>query len=93
MRLHRIQLRLVKGSWVPFDKNTTGYKGLIGRHVIRWMEIYFPKQCDIMPTTGRLHLSDNITHDEVYQLYKDEIVRKCTLRTISTFQLIMEVVV
>ena len=74
MRLQRIQLRLVKGSFIPFDMNSSGSKGLIGRHSINWMEIYFSKQCDIMPTTGRLHLSDNFTRREVYQEYKDDML-------------------
>ena len=27
-----------------------------------------------MPTTGKLHLSDNFTHREVYQAYKDDML-------------------
>ena len=73
-RLYRIQQRLVNGSWVPFDKNICGSKGLIGLHAMRWMEIYFSKQCDVIPTIGRLHLLDNFTHHEVYQAYKDEML-------------------
>ena len=38
------------------------------------LERYFSKQCDIMPTTRRLHLSDNFTHHEVYQAYKDDML-------------------
>ena len=41
------------------------------------MEIYFSKQCDVMPTTGRLHLSDNFTRREVYQAYKDDMLLEC----------------
>ena len=77
MRLHRIQHRLVKGSWVPFNNKASVCKGLVGRHVVTWMEIYFSKQCDIMPTTGRLHLSDNFTRREGYQEYKDDILLEC----------------
>ena len=65
MRAERIQHRLVKGSWVPLKNKASGCKGLVGRHAVRWMEIYFSKQCDIMPTTRRLHLSDNFTRCEV----------------------------
>ena len=43
-----------KGSSIPFDKN-----------VINWMEIYFSKECNIMPTTGVLYLSDKLTCREV----------------------------
>ena len=67
MRLHRIQQCQVKGSWMPIEKNLAGSKGLIGSHAIKWMEIYFSKQCDVMPTTRRLHLSNNFTRDEVHQ--------------------------
>ena len=65
----------MKGSWIPFGDNTPGSKGLIGRNVIRWMEIYFSKQCDIMPTTGRIHLSYNFSHRVVYQAYKDDMLK------------------
>ena len=86
MRLQRIQHRVLNGWWVPLNNIESPYKGLIGRHVVRWMEIYFSKQCDVMPTTGRLHLSDNFTRCEVYQAYKDDILLElCTLYTISTF--------
>ena len=67
MRLYQIQQRLVKGLWMPIEKNLVGSKArLIGSHEIRWMEIYFSTQCDIMPTTGRLQC-------EVYQAYKDDM--------------------
>ena len=75
MSLERIQHQLVKGSWVPFDNKVFGCKGLIGRHVVRWMEIYFSTQCDIMPTTGRIHLSYNFSHRVVYQAYKDDMLK------------------
>ena len=74
MRLERIQHQLLKGSWVSFNNKASICKGLLGRHVVTWMERYFSKQCDIMPTTGRLHLSDNFTLHEVYQTYKDDML-------------------
>ena len=74
MRLEKIQNPLVKVLWVPFNNKTSICKGLIGHHVITWMDKYFSKQCDIMPTTGRLHLSDNFTLREVYQSYKDAML-------------------
>ena len=77
MRLQRIQHRLLNGWWVPLNNIDSPCKGLIGRHVVRWMEIYFSKQCDVMPTTGRLHLSDNFTRREVYQAYKDDMLLEC----------------
>ena len=65
MRLEGIEHRLVNGSWVLFNNKVSICKGLVGRHAFTWMEKYFSKQCDIMPTTGRLHLSNNFTHREV----------------------------
>ena len=59
---------------MPIKKHLAGSKGLIGSHAIRWMEIYFSKQCDVMPTIGRLHLFDNFTRHEVYQAYKDDML-------------------
>ena len=49
MRLQRIQQRLVKGEWIPFNKDSS--RCLIGRHALNWMEIYFSTQCEVMPTT------------------------------------------
>ena len=72
MKLQRIQHWL--GSWEPFNNKASRCKGLVGCHAVRWMEIYFSKQCDIMPTTRRLHLSDNFTRHEVYQVYKDDML-------------------
>ena len=74
MRLERIQHRLVKGLWVPFNNKASICKGLVGRHAVTWMERYFSKQCDIMPTTGRLYFSDKFTCREVYQAYKDDML-------------------
>ena len=54
--------------------NASGGKGIIRRHCIHWMHIYFSRHCDIMPTTRRLHLSDNFTRHEVYQEYKDDML-------------------
>ena len=51
-----------------FDKNASRCKA------ISWMEIYFSKQCDILPTTRRLHLFDNFTPCEVYQAHTDEML-------------------
>ena len=74
MRLQRIQHRLLNGWWVPLNNIDSPCKGLIGRHAVRWMEIYFSKQCEVMPTTRRLHLSDNFTRREVYLAFQDEMV-------------------
>ena len=31
-------------------------QGLVGQHAVIWMKNYFGMHCDVMPTTGRLHL-------------------------------------
>ena len=61
MRLLSIQELMVNGLWIPFDTNASGGKGIIGHQCINWMHVYFSKHYYIMPTTGRLHLSDNLT--------------------------------
>ena len=48
-------------------------KGALGRNAIGWMKNYFKLNCEVMPTTGRLHLSDNYTRREVYDAYKSEM--------------------
>ena len=50
MRLQRIQERMVKGSWIPFNTNAWGGKGIIGCHCINWLHVYFSKHYNIMPT-------------------------------------------
>jgi Cdc6-like AAA superfamily ATPase len=37
------------------------------------MKIYFRMHCKVMPTFGRLHLPDNYTCDELYQIYKQDM--------------------
>ena len=49
-------------------------KGAIGSHVIVWMKSYFQLNCEVMPTTGRMHLSDNYTRREVYDVYRSDMV-------------------
>ena len=41
---------------------------------VTWVERYFSKQCDIMPTTGRNHISNNFTRREVFKAYKDDML-------------------
>ena len=59
---------------MQFNNKESICKSLLGHHAVTWMERYLSKKCDIMPTTGRLHLSDNFTHCEVYQAYKDDML-------------------
>ena len=37
------------------------------------MQNYFRLHCDVMPTTGRLHLPDKYTRDELYRIYREEM--------------------
>ncbi len=74
LRLNRIQCRYISGD--TFENNSVveiSGKGLVGQHAIYWMQNYFRMHCEVMPTTGRLHLADNYTRDELYQIYKDEM--------------------
>ena len=74
MRLNRIQRRCLSGDIVG-DKQLDVVigKGLVRQHAVTWMQNYFRLHCDVMPTTGRLHLSDNYTRDELYQIYREEM--------------------
>ena len=70
MQLNRVQQRLLSGDQMLKRKEVPSMKGAIGRHAIGWMEIYFQFNCEVMPTTGRMHLSENYTRREVYDVYQ-----------------------
>ncbi len=75
MRLNRIHRRCISRD-TCFPRNEfeeASGKGLVGQYAINWMRHYFRLHCEVMPTTGRLHLSDNYTRDELFQIYKDEM--------------------
>ena len=55
-------------------KEVPSMKGAIGRHVFGWIKIYFQFNCEIMPTACKMHLSDNYTRREVYDVYRSEMV-------------------
>ena len=77
MRLNRIQQQCYFGNSIsetPVEELTT--KGLVGQHAIKWLQNYFRLHCEVMPTTGRLHLSDNYTREELFQIYKDDLQSK-----------------
>ena len=44
------------------------------RNVISWMKNHFKLNCEVMPTAGRLHLSDNYTRREVYDVYRSDML-------------------
>ena len=70
MRLHRVQQRVLNGDTCVDGGDVPSMKGASGRNAIGWMKNYFKLNCEVMPTTGRLHLSDNYTRREVYDAYK-----------------------
>ena len=74
MRLHRVQQRIVSGDQIINFKEVPSMKGAIGRHAMGWMKSYFKLNCEVMPTTGRMHLADNYTRREVYDVYRSDMV-------------------
>ena len=70
MRLHRVQQRLLSGDQLVKCKEVPSMKDAIGRHAIGWMKIFFQFNCEVMPTIGRMHLFDNYTRREVYDVYR-----------------------
>ena len=74
MRLHRVQHRVLNGNNPIEDDNLPSMKGASGRNAICWMKTYFKFNCEIMPTTNRLQLSDNYTRREVYHSYRLEML-------------------
>ena len=74
MRQNRVQQRLLSGDQMLKCKEVPSMKGAIERHVIGWMKFYFQFNCEVMPTTGRMHLSDNYKRREVYDVYRSEMV-------------------
>ena len=74
MQLNRIQQRCQFGyafHVIPFEELSG--RGLVGQNATNWMRNYCRLHCEVMPTTGRLHLSDNYTCDELFQIYKEEM--------------------
>ena len=61
MRLHRVQQRVLNGDLSINCRNIPSMKGASGRNAISWMKNYFKLNCEGMPTTGRLNVSDNLT--------------------------------
>ena len=77
MHLNRIQQRCFSGdlfSKSPVEELTT--KGLVAQHAIKWLQNYFWLHCEVMPTTGRLHLLDSYIREELFHFYKDELQSK-----------------
>ena len=48
-------------------------RGLVGQLAMIWKKNYFGMHCEVMPTIGRLYLSDNYTRDELFGIYEDEM--------------------
>ena len=45
----------------------------MGQHVVTWIKNYFGMHCEVMPTSGHLHLLDKYIGDELFRIYKDEM--------------------
>ena len=74
MRLHRVQQRVLNGDLSSDGGVVPSMKGALVRNTIGWMKKYFKINCEVMPTTGRLHLSDNYTRREVYDACRSDIL-------------------
>ena len=70
MRLHRVQQRVLNGDLNCNGGVVPSMKGALGRNAIGWMKICFNLNCEVMPTTDRLHI---ITHDEKDMMPTDKI--------------------
>ena len=74
MRLNRINQHCQFGYAFPdIPSEEISERSLVGQNATNWMQNYFCLHCEVMPTTGRLHLSDNYTCDELFQIYKEEM--------------------
>ena len=73
LRLQRVQQRVLHGDLVICSDNLPSMKGCKGRHAVGWMKHYFQLHCEVMPTTGRLHLSDNFTRKEIFEVYRNDM--------------------
>ena len=74
MRLHRVQQHVLNGDVDNDGGNVPSMKGAYGRNEISWMKNFFMLNCEVMPTTGRLHLSYNYTRQEVYDAYRSDML-------------------
>ena len=74
LRLHRVQQRVINGDLSIDGGDVPSMKGASGRNAIGWMKNYFKLNCEVLPTTGRLHLSDNYTRREVYGVYRSDML-------------------
>ena len=59
MRLHKVQQEVLNGDFDIDCGIVPSIKDASRRNVVDWMNEYFKHNCDVMHTTGRLHLSDN----------------------------------
>ena len=73
MRLHLAQQRVLNGDHSIQCSYCPSMKGTTRRHAIGWMKNYFKLNCEVMPTTCRMHLSDNYTQREVYDSYRSNM--------------------
>ena len=62
--------RVLNGDLSVDGDDVPSMKGASRINAIGWMKNYFKLNCEVMPTTGRLRLSNNYTRREVYDAYK-----------------------
>ena len=75
MRLNRVQHRCLSGySVCETQVGELSGRGLVTQNAIIWMQNYFRFNCEVMPTTRRLHLLDNYTRNELFQIYNDDLI-------------------
>ena len=61
---------------MPFNNKASICKGMLGRHAVTWMERYFSKQCDIMPTTGRLPVMTRMRPHKAHLVHQMDLKEK-----------------
>ena len=74
MRLHRVQW-VLNGDLSIDGGDVPSMKGASEINAIGWMKNYFKLNCEVMPTSGRLHLSYNYTWREVYDAYRLDMLK------------------
>ena len=70
----RVQQPVLKCDLNSDSRAIPSMKGALTRNAICWMKNYFKLNCEVMPTTSTLHLSDNYTRREVYDAYRSDML-------------------
>ena len=73
LRLSRIQTRLEKDPTFYTDDYQGRITGPSTHIAISWMHDFFSKHGESMPNRETIHIPDNFTRQEIYNLYKDYV--------------------